>query len=302
MRDLGSLALAAGLALGGAAAAAAEDEHIDREVQRGVAHERLAMNWTSDADDDVIHLVRTTFEPGARIPPSIFHGDWAVRVDAGTLSVTGVDGHVVVRRGGLNPGKTREVAAGKTLESYADAAMAWANEGPEPVTVISAVEVDYGEDLITRFDAKPRFEDAFSGKVRKRVVIEGVNWLDEPYKIVVRDRSGRLVDAREPSEAELHWLRTAFPLPEAGVAFGPDAFLRTDGWELMVRWNGGICGPDATIDIGTDVSAIRVNNTTRTSCDAVGATQWLALTLRGDRVQADEIQGHLLYHGKEASR
>ena len=41
----------------------------------------------------------------------------------------------------------------------------------------------------------------------------------------------------------------------------------------------------ATIDIGTDVSAIRVNNTTRTSCDAIGATQWLALTLKGDRVE-----------------
>lgn len=297
-RGLATLALAAGLTLGSVGATGAEDEPIDREVQLGVTHERLAMNWTSDADDDVVLLVRTTLEPGARIPPSVFHGDWAVRVDTGTLSVTGVEGHVVVRRGGLSPGKTRRIVAGKTLESYADAAMVWANEGPEPVTLLSAMEVDYGEDPITRFDAKPRFEDAFRSKVVKRVLIEGVNWLDEPYQIVVRDRSGRLVDAREPSEAELHWLGTAFPFPEEGVAFGPDAFLRDDAWELLVRWNGGICGPDATIDIGTDISAIRVNDTTRTDCDAVGTTKWLALVFRGERVQADEIQGRLLHHGR----
>ena len=298
LRAFTGLVLAVGSVLGATGAVVAEDEPIDRQVQLGVTHERLAMNWSSDADDDIILLLRTTLEPGSRIPPSIFHGDWAVRVDAGTLSVTGVEAHVLVRRGGLNPGKTRKVAAGKTLESYADAAMAWANEGPQPVTLLSAVEVDYGEDPITRFDAKPRFEDAFRSRVVKRVVIEGVNQLDEPYQIIVRDRSGRLVDAREPSEAELHWLGTAFPFPEEGVAFGPDAFLRTDVWELMVRWNGGICGPDATIDIGTDVSAIRVNNTTRTNCDAVGATRWLSLILRGERVEADEIEGRLLRHGR----
>ncbi len=180
------------------------------------------------------------------------------------------------------------VAAGKSLELYDDAAMAWANEGTEPVVVLSGAMVDYDNDPIRRFDEEPRFEDAFHHKVVKRVVIEGINWLDEPYKIIVRDRSGRLVDAREPSEAELHWLEAALPIPEEGVAFGPDAFLRTDVWELMLRWNGGICGPDATIDIGTDASAFRVNNTTRINCDAVGATQWLALTLKGDRVEAEE--------------
>lgn len=298
-RYLAGLALVVATLVGSAGGTLAAEAPIDREEFPGVIHERLSLSWpTSGFDDDLLMLIRTTLEPGASIPPSVFNGDWATSVASGTLSVTGVDGHVVVRRGGLNPGKTRMVAAGKSLESYDDAAMAWANEGTEPVVVLSAAMVDYDHDPIRRFDEEPRFEDAFHHKVVKRVVIEGINWLDEPYKIIVRDRSGRLVDAREPSAAELHWLEAALPFPEEGVAFGPDAFLRTDVWELMVRWNGGICGPDATIDIGTDVSAIRVNNRTRSRCDSVGAAQWLALTLKGERVEAEEIDGRLLHHGK----
>jgi hypothetical protein len=268
-------------------------DFVDRESLPGVTHEVLTHTWLEEGDDHLMQ-VRTTLEPGAVIPASVFSRVWSSTIESGTLTVVAVEGAFTDGR----RGPRRLFESGSAFTADDTAVYRWANRGLLPVEVRSAVLFDQDQDPITRADDWVRFEDAFAGEVVDRIVLRGRNFVDEPYRIVVRDRSGRLVDAWMPSAAESDWAWAGTPNHDeiAFVAGGP--YLR--GTRLMVGFMSFPCGPDAIIDIGADLRAIRVIDRYTGGCDAAGEWHDVALLLRSrEAIEAEEIVGQLVRPSSE---
>ncbi len=277
-----------------AAPTVAEDElfagdYVDGEDLRGVTHEILSDTWLEDGDDHLMQ-VRTTLEPGAVIPASVFSNDWASTVVSGALTVVAVEGGFSESK----KGPRRVFEAGSTLYTDATGVYRWENRGLLPVEVLSAVLFDNGHDPIRRAQDHPRFEDGFPGEVVKRLVIRGTNVFDERYRVVVRDRSGRLLEARMPTARESDWAW-------AGTSVGDDiAFVAgtpyARGTRLMVGWRSFPRGPDAVIDIGADLHAIKVIDRYQGGCDASGEWHDVALLVRSeDALESEEIRGQVVH-------
>lgn len=198
---LGAIVVATLTSLAIVAPTAAEEElyageYVDRESVPGVTHEILSDKWLEYGDDHSMQ-VRTTLEPGAGIPASVFSGYWASTVESGELTV------------------------------------------------------------------------------------------------VARDRGGRLLDARMPTACELDWAWAGTPYREdvAFVAGGP--YL--PGSRLMVGWMSFPCGPDAIIDVGEGLRAIKVIDRYHGGCDSSGEWHDVALSVRSsDAIESEEILGRVI--------
>lgn len=290
---LGAIVVAALTSLILVAPTAAEEElyagdYVDRESVPGVTHEILAADWLEYGDDHLMH-VRTTLEPGAGIPASVFSDYWASTVESGELTVVALEGGLARRKRG--PRQVFE--AGSTLYATSDDVLRWENRSLLPAEVLSAILFDQDRDPITRAEDFPSFEQAFKGDVVKRVVLKGTNNYDEPWRVVVRDRSGQLLDARMPTARESDWAWAGTPYRE-DVAFvaGPPYL---PGSRLMVGWMSFPCGPDAIIDLGQDLRAIQVIDRYRGGCDSSGEWHDVALTVRsGDAIEGEEILGRVI--------
>lgn len=298
MRSIERAAVAAALAILGistVAAAQAEEElyagdFVDREAFPGVAHDILSGTWLEHGDDYLMH-VRTTLQPGAAIPASVFSQHWSSTVESGVLTMVAHEGRY--RSGKKGPRRTFE--AGQTFDTDPNDVLGWENHGLQPVEVRSVVLFDQDHDPITRAEHWARFDDAFGGDVVERMVLRGRNAIDEPYRVVIRDRSGRLVDAWMPTAAESDWAwagtRSSFLHDVALVAGAP--YL--PGTRLMVGFWSVPCGPDAVIDIGADLRAIKVIDRYTGGCDASGERHDVALLVRSeDAIEAEEIMGQVV--------
>ena len=67
------------------------------------------------------------------------------------------------------------------------------------------------------------------------------------------------------------------------------------GSRLMVGWVLFPCGPDAIIDVGEDLRAIKVIDRYHGGCDASGEWHDVALTVRSsDAIESEEILGRVI--------
>lgn len=271
-----------------------------------VRHEELSTLWPSGlGNDHEVIMGRTTIQPGVAMPLTRFNGEWAVRVDSGVLTVSGIDGPVLDGDFALEEqvvvAGQAELRGGNHFSFGPDATMVWANEGSQPVVILTTAVVDGSRDPMTEID--PDAADAeptpqpFRGKVEKRVVLKGPSkGLDGyRYRIIIRDHSGKLVGARVPRESELRFARGWLSFLEDGVIrIGPAAFIDGNVNEVLVTWITAVCGPVATIDIGKDVGAIRVKDDSP-GCDAAGMDATVALRFRGSYTAVDEIAAELIW-------
>jgi hypothetical protein len=266
MHALFRVALGASLVATALATPAAADEeelyagdHVDGESFFGVSHEILSYQWLNFGDDYLLN-VRTTLDPGAVIPESAFNRRWSSTVAQGELIVVVIEGSVPDGK----KGRRHVYEAGSTLYADEGHVLKRENHSLLPVEVLSAVVVDVDHDPITRAADVPRFDQAFNGRVAKRIVLKGLNFIDEPYRVVVRDRSGRLVAARMPTPRESDWAWAGtHTFDEIGFVAG-DPYL--PGSRLMVGWISFPCGPDAIIDVGEDL--VRSRSSTGTTVPA----------------------------------
>lgn len=289
-----------GLALVLVGPATAEEElyagdFVDRDTFPGVTHEIVSTQWIEHDDELVMH-VRTTLQPGAAIPPSVFSDYWASTVDSGHLTVVAREGPL---RGGKD-GPRRVYEAGSTFQTTVDDVLSWENRGLMPAEVVSVVLFDQARDPITRVERFLRFEDLFEGDVVERFVVEGRRRYGAPYRVVVRDRSGLVLGARMATSRESGWARGKWGLDQdIGFADGHGYGVTL----LMVQFYSFPCGPDAVIDVGEGLRAIKVVDRFDGGCDASSQRHDVVLKIREpDRFESEEILGLVVRPGDRRRR
>lgn len=278
MRALSCLGVAALVLLTIAPVAGQSADGFEYEELGRIRHESLG--------DEVVRSGRIVLQPGATLPMSEFRGEWTVQVESGILAVEGSFGRLQVDDSiadayVASDDDTLWVRPGSELRFDDGITMRWSNPGDEPTVLLTMSIIDEeDEPILTPEEAEARRQQArvepFQAPVIQRVVLRKPGYRVCDYEVTIRDRSGRLVGARLPEPGELRFVdREAGP---TGVALGPIA-SGGRGHEMLVTWLGSDCGPTARIDIGQDVSAIRVE--TLCHCDGAGAIHSVVLQLEG---------------------
>jgi quercetin dioxygenase-like cupin family protein len=242
-----------------------------------------------------LELARVTLAPGSVLPRTTFDGTWLVRVMSGSMTVVALDGPAWTQA----PDRTESepigsadgvtVSAGTVVGFGPDAVLTWQNVTDEPVTLLASAMVDEEADPILSA-AQQHSPAGLQPPVVDRFVLTGPGTTGDRYRIVVADRSGRVIGARVPRERELRFSGSTALLDYRDVAIGPTAFVRRGAHEMLIRWGGTPCGPIVRVDVAADLSAIRVIDRTP-GCDAMGMAHWLVLRLRGGWIDPDDIEG-----------
>jgi hypothetical protein len=278
MRALTCLAVAALVLLAIAPVAGQSADGFEYEELGRIRHESLG--------DDVVRSGRIVLQPGATLPMSEFSGEWTVQVESGILAVEGSFGRLQVNDSiadaiVASDDSTLWVRPRSQLGFDDGITMRWSNPGDEPTVLMTMSIIDEeDEPILTLDEAETRRQELrvepFEHPVVKRIVLRKPGSRVCDHEITIRDRSGRLIDARVPDPVELRFVERD-PGP-TGVALGPIA-----GWGkghgLLVTWLGSDCGPTARIDIGEDVSAVRIE--TLCHCDGAGGDHSVILQLEG---------------------
>ena len=252
----------------------------------GFEYEELGRIRHGSLGDDVVRSGRIVLQPGATLPMSEFRGEWTVQVESGILAVEGSFGRLQIDDSiadayVASDDDTLWVRPGSQLRFDDGITMRWSNPGDEPTVLMTMSIIDEeDEPILTLEEAEARRHEAqvepFGHPVVKRVVLRKPGYRVCDHEITIRDRSGRLIGARIPEPQELRFVdRDEGP---TGVSLGPISG-RGKGNGLLVTWLGSDCGPTARIDIGEDVSAIRVE--TRCQCDGAGGIHSVVLQLEG---------------------
>ena len=277
LRVLVAAALTIG-ALGAMPVVGLSADGVDYEEFGHIRHELLG--------DDVVRSGRIVLEPGATLPMSEFSGEWKVQVESGILVVEGSFGRLQIDDSiadayVASDDDTLWVRPGSQLRFDDGSTMRWANPGDEPTVLMTMSIIDEeDEPILTLEEAEARRREArvepFGHPVVKRVVLRKPGYRVCGHMITIRDRSGRLIGARIPEPQELRFVDR--DEGSTGVSLGPISG-RGKGHGLLVTWLGSHCGPTARIDIGEDVSAIRVE--TLCQCDGAGGIHSVVLQLEG---------------------
>jgi hypothetical protein len=254
-----------------------------------VVHETLATRLNADGTGRT-ELLRSTLWPGTAMPPARFGGDWLVRADEGILTLTLVEGSVVVGEGEgitVRPGMTVNLGEGRVLMAGPDAVMRWENRDDEPVRLLSVATVpDDRPTMVLQPQDRP--DISASGPVMRRHVISGTSLSGDRSRITVLDRSGRITGARIPTARELRFAGPGWSSPDGHVTLGPIASIGSRRSEILIRSTSTPCGPVVSVDVAKDLSAITVVDDTP-GCDAMGVPYAVVLRVRGPVSDAGDI-------------
>lgn len=258
---------------GGGGANAQSPSVAPEPASSGALVVTLASIFLSEYRDTRLELVRTTLQPGAELQGIGQPGTALSRVESGSVAVTTTDGRVTILRAPdvvseLDAGASGVVLAGQSIVSDVDATMTWFNVDSVPAVILTSRLLDAPE--MRRADPDPA---ALQAPVFKRFVTFGPRLGGTRGRFTVKDRSGKVVRARVPTQRELRFWSPV------GSGVGPLAQVRPGLRELLLFWEGGVCGPIVTLDVAKDLRTI-----TRTDrspgCDAAATGHWLVLQLR----------------------